>query len=107
LKEDLLAENLGRFVHANSAFRKFAHAARAVHEKGKIMQKSGLHEVSPRQKFKDCYVIFLDFQLWLIPRLVHDIPRKWPTLFPAFSHLLYAILFFRVLLTFSNTRAFS
>ena len=100
-------ENLARFVRAKSAFRKFAHAARAVHEKENIMQKSGLHEAPPRRKLKDYYVIFLDFQLWLIHRLVHDIPRKWPTLFPEFSDLHYAILFFRVLLTFLNTRAFS
>ena len=38
-------ENLARFAHAKSAFRKFAQAARAVHEKENIMQKSGLHDL--------------------------------------------------------------
>ena len=38
---------------AKSAFRKLAHAARAVHEKEKIMQKSGLLEALPRRQFKE------------------------------------------------------
>ena len=38
---------------AKSAFRKFAYSARAVHEKEKIMQKSGLLEALPRRQFKE------------------------------------------------------
>ena len=51
-------ENLSRFARAKSAFLKFAYSARAVHEREKITQKSGLHESPPRRQFKDCYGIF-------------------------------------------------
>ena len=46
-------ENLSRFARAKSAFLKFAYSARAVHEREKITQKSGLHESPPRRQFKD------------------------------------------------------
>ena len=36
-----IRKNLSRFARAQSAFRKFAYSACAVHEKGKIMQKPG------------------------------------------------------------------
>ena len=64
------------------------------------MQKSGLYETPPRRQFKDyfCY-----FPIWLIYQLVHDIPSKCQPLSQRFSLLHYAILFFRVLLTFSIT----
>jgi len=52
-------ENLARFARAKSAFRKFTYSARAVLEKKKIMQRSGLQEAPPRRQFKDYYVIFL------------------------------------------------
>ena len=51
-------ENLSRFARAKSAFLKFAYSARAVHEREKTTQKSGLHESPPRRQFKDCYGIF-------------------------------------------------
>ena len=50
-------ENLFRFARAKSAFLKFAYSARAVHEREKITQKSGLHESPPSRQFKDCYGI--------------------------------------------------
>ena len=39
----------------NSALRKFSSSTRAVHEKEKVIQKSGLHKSPPRQQFKDYY----------------------------------------------------
>ena len=37
-----------RKIYLESALRKFAYSARAVHEKEKIMQKSGLRGAPPR-----------------------------------------------------------
>ena len=51
-------ENLSRVARAKSAFLKFVYSARAVHEREKITQKSGLHESRPRRQFKDCFGIF-------------------------------------------------
>ena len=45
-------ENLSRFARAKSAFRKFANFAHAIHEKQKIMQKSGLHNHHQDGSFK-------------------------------------------------------
>ena len=44
-------ENLSRFARAKLAFLKFAYSARAVHEREKITQKSGLHESPPSRQF--------------------------------------------------------
>ena len=51
-------ENLSRFARVKSAFLKFAYSTRAVHEREKITQKSGLHESPPKRQFRDCYGIF-------------------------------------------------
>jgi len=68
------------------------------------MHKSGLYETPPRRQFKDyfCY-----FPIWLIYQLVHDIPsdRGIANLVPSVLFLALCNTIFRVLLTFSNTRA--
>ena len=51
----------------NQLFLNFAYSTRAVHEREKIMQKSGLHNHHPDGSLK----IVWYFPLWLIYRLVH------------------------------------
>ena len=80
LKKDLLAvlpTGCGKscsICRFKSAFRKFAKSARAVHEKEKITQSQVCMKHHADGSLK--IIMFFFFPLWLIYRLVPDIPSE-------------------------------